>query len=280
MIPIRSQKKRRSRWLEIAVRSLPSILALVLIGFVLPERPSRSDDLARDTAPAISETGSGDAEAASRAEASAKDSAGESTAAKPTALPRVLILGDSISIGYTPLVIEGMKGKATVTRPRANCGDTRVGLKGIDKWLGNNKFDVFHFNWGLWDLCYRSPESKEQGRRDKVNGTLAVPLTEYEKNLEQLVLRMKQTGATLVWASTTLVPEGEAGRFAGDEVKYNAVAERVMKKHGVLVDDLHAVTKSFGPDLFTRPGDVHYKPEGYARLAAQVIATLEGVLKK
>ena len=37
-------------------------------------------------------------------------------------LPRVLILGDSISVGYTPIVAEMLKDEAVVTRPEANCG--------------------------------------------------------------------------------------------------------------------------------------------------------------
>lgn len=144
------------------------------------------------------------------------------------ALPSVLIIGDSISIGYTPVVRELLKGKANVLRPNTNCGETRMGLAGIDKWLGDGRWSVIHFNWGLWDLCYRNPESKEQGRRDKLHGTQSIPVAEYEANLERLVERLKQTGAVLVWGSTTVVPEGEAGRVVGDDAKYNAAAARVM----------------------------------------------------
>lgn len=39
----------------------------------------------------------------------------------------------------------------------ANCGDTRSGIKNLDRWLGTNHWDVIHFNWGLWDLCCRTP---------------------------------------------------------------------------------------------------------------------------
>jgi hypothetical protein len=113
------------------------------------------------------------------------------------ALPKALILGDSISIGYTKPVTDLLKGKVAVSRPKANCGDTRAGLANIDKWIGDEKWSVIHFNWDLHDLCYRNPGSKEQGHRDKVKGTLSVPLQDYEKNLETLVLRLKQTGATL-----------------------------------------------------------------------------------
>lgn len=201
-------------------------------------------------------------------------------AAAGESLPKVLILGDSISIGYTPVVQKELAGKADVSRPKANCGETRMGLAGIDAWLGDGRWDVIHFNWGLWDLCYRHPESKTQGKRDKVNGTQSVPIDEYEANLEKLVVRMKQTGARLVWAPTTVVPEGEAGRVVGDEVRYNAAAERVMKKHGVAIDDLHALTKTFGPELFSAPGDVHYTPEGYAKLGTRVAAAILSASKR
>ena len=209
----------------------------------------------------------------------AKPKAGGAVATDST-LPNVLILGDSISIGYTPVVRDALKGKANVIRPSANCGETRMGLAGIDDWLGDGKWDVIHFNWGLWDLCYRNPESKTQGHRDKVNGKQAIPLAEYEANLERLVERLKQTGAVLVWASTTVVPEGEAGRVVGDELKYNAAAERVMKKHGVRIDDLHSLTKTFEPELFTKPGDVHYTAGGYGKIGAQAAAAIEAALKK
>jgi len=195
-------------------------------------------------------------------------------------LPNVLILGDSISIGYTRQVRDGLKGKANVIRPNDNCGDTRMGLLGLKKWLGSNHWDAIHFNWGLWDLCYRDIRPKEGVRRnDKVNGKLSTSLEVYEKNLETIVLQLKKTGAVLIWASTTAVPEGEPGRFVGDDVKYNAVAERVMKKHGVLIDDLYSTAKAFPPGMSTKPGDVHYTSKGYAKLAEQVVAKISEALK-
>lgn len=203
--------------------------------------------------------------------------AGGISAAEPVK-PKVLILGDSISMGYTPIVTKLLADRADVSRPKANCGETRMGLKGIDAWLGNEKWNVVHFNWGLWDLCYRNPQSKTQGGRDKVNGTQAVPIAEYEANLDKLVLRLKETGATLIWASTTVVPEGEAGRFVGDEVRYNEAAARVMKKHGVAIDDLYALTKTFSPALFTAPGNVHFTAEGSAKLGDQVAHSISAAL--
>jgi hypothetical protein len=196
-------------------------------------------------------------------------------------LPNVLILGDSISIGYTLPVREILTGKANIFRPMRkdgkgpdNCGDTTIGLANIDKWLGETTWDVIHFNWGLWDLCYRHPDSKSQGKRDKINGTLSTKPEDYEKNLETLVARLKQTGAKLVWASTSLVPEGEIGRHVGDDAKYNAIALRVMERNKIPINDLHATSKAFPADHFVGPGDVHFTGEASAKLAEQVAAAI------
>jgi hypothetical protein len=198
-------------------------------------------------------------------------------------LPNVLILGDSISLGYTRAVRAQLKDRANLYRAMRgrspeNCGDTRIGLAKIESWLGQAKWDVIHFNWGLWDLCYRNPHSKTQGNRDKVGGTLSVPIEEYERNLEQLVARLERTGATLIWATTTTVPANEAGRFTGDEDRYNAVAARVMLRHGVRTNDLRSLTRSFDGKYSKADGDVHFTREGYVRLATQVAAAIEGAI--
>lgn len=193
-------------------------------------------------------------------------------------LPNVLIIGDSISIGYTKPTIERLSEVANVRRVKANCGDTNAGIRNLTRWLGDTQWDVLHFNWGLHDLCYRHPDSKVQGHRDKVNGTIAVPLEQYEKNLRILVRRLKDTGATLIWASTTPVPENEAGRVLGDDLKYNAVSEKIMKEEGIAVDDLHALASEFPPSLWLAPGNVHFKKEGSEKLAEQVAKEIKRAL--
>lgn len=184
--------------------------------------------------------------------------------------PNVLLIGDSIMGGYYKAVQQLLKDEANVCHHPGNAGDTLNGLKNIDAWLGDTKWDVIHFNWGLHDLCYRHPESKEQGHRDKVRGKISVPVEEYEKNLETLVQRLLKTKAKLIWATTTKVPEGEAGRFAGDEDKYNQAAARVMERHGIPIDDLNNLTDSFDPEMFSKPGDVHYSGAGSGTIAKQV----------
>ena len=185
-------------------------------------------------------------------------------------LPKALLIGDSISIGYTPHVEAVLKGKVEVRHHKGNAQHTGTGLKMLDRWVGETKWDVIHFNWGMWDLCYRHPQSKVQGRRDKERGTLTTSLEQYEKNLDQLAARLKKTDAKLIWAHTSTVPKGEAGRKVGDDDKYNQAAVRVMKKHGIEINDLNALTDSFPADLFVRPGDVHFKTEGSKKLGQAV----------
>src|SRR3954465_5493214 len=55
-------------------------------------------------------------------------------------LPRVLLIGDSISMGYTLPVREALAGKANVHRPPANCGPTSRGVEMIDSWLGDGRW--------------------------------------------------------------------------------------------------------------------------------------------
>lgn len=74
-------------------------------------------------------------------------------------LPRVLLIGDSISIGYTLRVRELLNGKANVHRVPANAAATAYGLEKLDAWPGTGKWDVIHFNFGLHDAKL-PPEGK------------------------------------------------------------------------------------------------------------------------
>ena len=193
-------------------------------------------------------------------------------------LPRALLIGDSISIGYTPHVVAALQGKVEVSHHKGNAQHTGTGLKMLERWIGGKQWDVIHFNWGLWDLCYRHSGSKVQGRRDKGKGKLTISLEQYEKNLDQLASRLKKTRARLIWAHTTTVPEGEAGRKVGDDDRYNEAAARVMKKHGIEINDLNALSDSFPSGLFTAAGNVHFKTEGSKRLGQAVAGKITAAL--
>jgi lysophospholipase L1-like esterase len=194
-------------------------------------------------------------------------------------LPRVLIIGDSISIGYQEPLREALKGKANVHRPMTNCGPTTRGVEQIDAWLGSDnsekgKWDVIHFNFGLHDVRHFDDQAKAT---DADKGHRQVSDADYEKNLEQLVARLKRTGAKLIFCTTTPVPAGSPGRIQGDEVKYNEIALRVMKKHGVAIDDLYAFALPRLSEI-QLPANVHFKPEGSKQLASHVASSITKAL--
>jgi lysophospholipase L1-like esterase len=189
-------------------------------------------------------------------------------------LPRVLILGDSISIGYTIPVRELLQGKANVHRPPANCSDTAHGLAHLDQWLGEGKWDVIHFNFGLHDLKYLDSEGRYVG---PPKGKQVTPLPQYEKNLRELIARLKKTDAKLIWASTTPVPDGSAGRVAGEEMAYNRAAARIMEENGVAIDDLYGATEK-KLQLYQRISNVHFTSAGNRALARAVAASIEAAL--
>ena len=186
-------------------------------------------------------------------------------------LPRVLLIGDSISIGYHVAVRDALKGKANVHRPKTNCGPTTRGLEQIDAWLKTGteqgeKWDVIHFNWGLHDLKYINDKG---GLVDVKDGKQQVSIEDYEKNLRSLVATLKKTGAKLIWCATTPVPEGAKGRVPGDEVKYNAVAAKVMKENDIAIDDLYSFAKPKLSEI-QKSKDVHFTPAGSKTLAEEV----------
>ncbi len=182
-------------------------------------------------------------------------------------LPRVLLIGDSISIGYTLAVRELLAGKANVHRPPTNCGPTIRGLEQIDAWLGDGRWDVIHFNFGLHDLKIMD------------DGKHQVPLDKYEENLRQIVQRLKKTGAKVIWCSTTPVPESSnPPRHNQDVLAYNAAAKKVADEHGLAIDDLYSFALP-QLDKIQLPNNVHFTADGSRVLAKQVAETIAAVTR-
>ncbi|VGO12225.1 hypothetical protein PDESU_00776 [Pontiella desulfatans] len=194
-------------------------------------------------------------------------------------LPNVLILGDSISIGYTLQVRELLQGKANVFRPmrgnrRLNCNGTGFGVANLDTWLAGQRWDVIHFNWGLHDLKHVKTAGSNDKSNDPDDPTQAT-LEEYVKNMETIVEKLKATGARLVFATTTPIVQGTLNPLRTPEapVRYNAAALEIMEANKVRVNDLHALCE---PNLneWQLPRNCHFKPIGSEALAKQVAALI------
>jgi acyl-CoA thioesterase-1 len=188
-------------------------------------------------------------------------------------LPRVLLIGDSISIGYGLPVRKLLSGKANVHRIPLNGGTTGNGVFMMDSWLGKDKWDVIHFNFGLHDLKLLD------------DGLHQVPIESYRRYLRLIVARLKRTNAKLIFATTTPVPEGtetqkvSPPRRPADVTAYNAAAKEIMRAEGIPVNDLYAFAQ---PRLATLqlPVNVHFTNSGSEALAAQVASAITAALPK
>ncbi|GAB1452270.1 SGNH/GDSL hydrolase family protein [Draconibacterium sp.] len=206
-------------------------------------------------------------------------------------LPNVLILGDSISIGYTPIVKEMLAGQANIYRPTLengepeNCEGTTNGVKNLDRWLSKSgvvdnafQWDIIHFNFGLHDIKHVDPVTGKNSNNPK--DPQQADLKQYKKNLEIIVEKLKTTSATLIFATTTPYPDEVQGvlRDPGMPVKYNTAANKIMNRNGIIINNLYAFMLPRMTDL-QLPWNVHFKPEGYKALAGKVVERIKETIR-
>lgn len=193
------------------------------------------------------------------------------------ALPNVLLIGDSISIGYMMATRKELNGVANVFRPATNCGPTTKGLTEIDKWIGDRKWDVIHFNHGLHDLKFMGPKGQNLADPEADTSKPQVAIEQYAKNIKAIAERLKKTGATVIWCDTTPVPKGAKGRVVGDSKRYNDAARKVLAEvGGIEIDPLYDFALEHAE--MQQKANVHYSPAGSAKLAEQVAKSIKAEL--
>lgn len=193
--------------------------------------------------------------------------------------PNVLLLGDSISMGYTKPVQEMLEDKANVYRPMnskgryLNCQGTTNAIKKIDEWLIGKKWDVIHFNFGLHDLKHVNPITGKNSKNPK--DPQQAKKRVYGKNMIAIVDKLKLTGAKLIFATTTPFPDKPQGpyRRANQPKKYNKIALKIMKRNNIKINNLYQYCL---PRLETLqiPNNVHFTETGSKELAKQVVLSI------
>ncbi len=194
-------------------------------------------------------------------------------------MPKVLLYGDSISIGYTEAVRTELDGKANVFRLFTNGESSNVFIQRMElmktsmfqPFLNEGwdfKWDVIHFNVGLHDLKYLN-----NNHLDKENGKQVTSIRRYKANLKEIVRYLKSEfpQARLIFATTTPVPENAEGRFEGDSIKYNKAALDVLARFPeIVINDLYSLTKPNHEEWMIKPGNVHYNNTGRAMQGKEV----------
>jgi len=186
----------------------------------------------------------------------------------------VVLVGDSICMGYEETVRSQLAGLAEAWAPEENGGTSENVLAHLDEWVLARRADVVHVNCGLHDI-------KTEFGRD----TAAVPLSAYAENIRRILTRLRdETEATVVWASSTPVNQDwhnankPFARFEADVVAYNAAASEIARELGIVVNDLFSVVCSAGRDGLLAEDGVHFGPEGSAVLGETVAGCIKGVL--
>ncbi len=197
-------------------------------------------------------------------------------------LPKILIIGDSIAGGYFPFVKKNLNGKAKVFQPtyydkdgktKSCCGGTSQGIKEIGIFLSDIKWDIIHFNFGLHDIKHIDPVTGKNSKN--LNHPHQASPKEYERNLIEIVKKLKKTGAKLIFATTTPYPDklGKQMRSPGMPKVYNEIALRIMDKNEIKINDLYSLVLPRINKL-QRPNNVHFNSKGSEFLATQVIKSI------
>ena len=183
-----------------------------------------------------------------------------------TNLPLVVLIGDSIRMGYQDHVASQLAGRAEVWVPEENGGDSRNVLAYLNQWVLARQPDLVQVNCGLHDLKRAFGAESE------------VPLAEYEGNVRQILQKLqRELNGAVVWATTTPVDENwhhqnkGFDRLEADVEAYNAAARAVAVDLGVPIDDLFAVVEREGKARLLTQDGVHFTAEG-SQLLGRVVA--------
>jgi lysophospholipase L1-like esterase len=182
-------------------------------------------------------------------------------------IPKVFVIGDSISMHYGPYLEKSLAGFFVYDRKRgsenslddpngSNGGDSNMVVSYLKELKGNPNFktDYLLINCGLHDI-----------KRNSRNSNPQVSLDQYSKNIIEIISISKEVGAKLIWINSTPVVDSihnskaEFIRYDEDVIKYNNESAKIMTEMGVPVIDIYTFTKKFIPKGYV--DHVHFNNE-------------------
>jgi len=181
-------------------------------------------------------------------------------------MKQILLIGDSIRMGYCGHVKELLADRADVRYPDENCSSSQNILIKLVQWANlcdREQVDIVCFNCGQWDAAHFNYELEP-----------LTSLQEYRKNLYAIVRQLRKLfpKARLVFITTTPMnpdyPENCNPRTTEEINAYNHAAKQVMAELGIVVNDLFAAAESLGTEYYI--DYCHFTPEGYKFLGNQV----------
>ena len=193
-------------------------------------------------------------------------------------MKKILLLGDSIRMGYQQYVKEELEGEYEVLYPADNGRFAAYTLWQVNQMFKHNEgIELVHFNNGYWDMNVEAPMTEP-----------IHPVEEYLSFLRRIVALCRQQGAQVIFATTVPILEaGSAGdntgvqgtiNYSNEWVKtYNAAAVALMEELQVPVNDLYALCME-DERRYKCEDLLHLSAEGSRRCAAQVAAMVRKTL--
>jgi hypothetical protein len=208
-------------------------------------------------------------------------------------MKNLLLLGDSIRVGYCGFVKELLNGRADVFYPEDNCRFAQYTLRELQRWVADYpEIDIVHWNNGLWDNAHLSvsctgDDGEAAGVTMKPANVTAdyrydeeavTPPEIYEYMLNRVAVRIRQLcpKAQIIFATTTPVIEEEATNIYRSNAEvdlYNDIARKVMRKQGIMVNELGNFARTLSKEY--RQDWVHYNAEGNKLLAKEIVEFLD-----
>ncbi|MBP6750457.1 MAG: SGNH/GDSL hydrolase family protein [Xanthomonadaceae bacterium] len=170
---------------------------------------------------------------------------------------RVVLIGDSIRMNAEPFLRRRLSGDIELFAPPTNCESSRKVLAHLREWVPVGSAELVHLNCGLHDLRY------DAGRDLSV-----CTLDEYAANLEAIFVYLRDTGAMLVWATSTPFDEAThnrtktSRRYAADMQAYNARSVEIARRYGATIHDLHATLSRMRLEELWLPDGLHFNRAG------------------
>lgn len=192
-----------------------------------------------------------------------------------TGRPQVLLIGDSIRMGYCAFVKEELSGCAEVLYPKENCRNTQHVLISLNAWTAlctPEKTAAVQFNCGHWDAAHWDGDAE--------------PLTslgEYGRNTERIIARLRACfpNAKLIAATTTpMNPSGGAcaNPRTTDEIRrYNEALVTAAEKNGVYVNDLFGIAGGWDGSRYL--DYCHFQEPAYAELGKATAEFIRTIIK-
>ncbi len=176
--------------------------------------------------------------------------------------PTVLVIGDSISIGYTPTVKAALdQSGLQVVHNDCNAMTSTWTKSQIDTWLNSRpSFEAITWNNGLWDIA----------------NWINTPAAEYAANLHTIAQKIKAKTAHPLFVLSTQVLPGTPYREDANGVAFNQIAVTVMQQEGIPVLDLYSVSAGIQADHVS-PTDAHFTSAGYLILGNSVLGELDAL---